>query len=154
MKFNYRLLKKDMKVAVPVLLATTIIIIVTEAVMGKICPARMFLGIPCPGCGVTRAFALALKGQFREATIMHPLWIFLTILMVAFIVGRYMIEDKDKSDRLINILKKCFVILMILSVIYYIYRMIAWFPNRAPMLYEGDNLINNLSGKIKKIMLF
>lgn len=146
MKFNYKLLRKDIKVAVPVLLAATIIVIVTEAVMGKICPARMFLGIPCPGCGVTRAFALVLKGRLWEATVMHPLWIFLIVLAIAFFIVRYMIEDREKSDRLVRILKKCFVILMVLSVIYYVYRMIAWFPNRAPMLYDEDNLIKNLLG--------
>ncbi len=39
-----------------------------------LCPMRWMLHIPCPGCGMTRAAALALTGQFAAATRMHPLW--------------------------------------------------------------------------------
>ena len=39
-----------------------------------ICPLPLTLGIPCPGCGITRAFGLATHGHFGEAYAFHPLW--------------------------------------------------------------------------------
>lgn len=37
------------------------------------CPSRRFLGLPCPGCGLTRAFAHLAKGEWSAAIADHPL---------------------------------------------------------------------------------
>jgi hypothetical protein len=37
------------------------------------CFWRRFLGIPCPGCGLTRAFAHLAKGEWSAALAAHPL---------------------------------------------------------------------------------
>jgi len=37
------------------------------------CLARRLLGIPCPGCGMTRALAHLAKGEWRAALALHPL---------------------------------------------------------------------------------
>lgn len=36
------------------------------------CTARLFLGIPCPGCGLTRAFISISHGQFANAWNFNP----------------------------------------------------------------------------------
>ena len=38
-----------------------------------ICLSRRVLDLPCPGCGLTRAFAHLAKGEWREALVLHPL---------------------------------------------------------------------------------
>ncbi len=38
------------------------------------CPFRFITGIPCPGCGMTRAFRELVKGNIRRAFYYHPLW--------------------------------------------------------------------------------
>ncbi len=38
------------------------------------CPVQLFLGIPCPGCGVSRAYLACLRLDFREAFRLHPLF--------------------------------------------------------------------------------
>ena len=37
------------------------------------CLSRRFLGLPCPGCGLTRAFAHLAKGEWPAALAAHPL---------------------------------------------------------------------------------
>jgi hypothetical protein len=37
------------------------------------CFSRRFLGLPCPGCGLTRAFAHLAKGEWSAALAAHPL---------------------------------------------------------------------------------
>jgi hypothetical protein len=37
------------------------------------CPTALFFGIPCPGCGLTRATLALLRGDFGVALHFHPL---------------------------------------------------------------------------------
>lgn len=37
------------------------------------CAFAAFLGIPCPGCGTTRALALLVRGDVPASVRMHPL---------------------------------------------------------------------------------
>jgi len=37
------------------------------------CPFRAATGLPCPGCGATRAFHYAVRGRFSEALSFSPL---------------------------------------------------------------------------------
>jgi len=39
-----------------------------------LCPVALILGLPCPGCGLTRALGHASHGKFREAFDYHALW--------------------------------------------------------------------------------
>ena len=47
---------------------------------GYQCPLRFFLGIPCPFCGMTRAFLCVLEGDLAKSLlgiiIIFPLWKF------------------------------------------------------------------------------
>ena len=43
------------------------------AVGFPLCPMAGVLGIPCPGCGLTRATLALLRGDFRSALSLHPL---------------------------------------------------------------------------------
>ena len=38
-----------------------------------VCPTALFLGIPCPGCGLTRATLALLHGDIAGALRFHPL---------------------------------------------------------------------------------
>jgi len=44
-----------------------------EGAAFAICPLRRFTGLPCPGCGMTRAFAHLAKGEWTAALRVHPL---------------------------------------------------------------------------------
>jgi hypothetical protein len=47
-----------------------------------ICPFALILGLPCPGCGITRALGHATHGQFREAFENHAIWPILLAYLV------------------------------------------------------------------------
>ncbi len=50
------------------------------------CPWYQIFGIPCPCCGVTRAWIAFFKGEFSEAFSSHPLFMPITggVLMFVF----------------------------------------------------------------------
>lgn len=58
------------------------------------CPVRFFLGISCPGCGITRAWLAALTLDFHQAFSLHPLF-----WMVPFLILAVLFEDKLASSR-------------------------------------------------------
>lgn len=43
-------------------------------IIGIGCPIRWFTGIPCAGCGMTRAYAALLAGDIAKAFAYHPLF--------------------------------------------------------------------------------
>ncbi len=50
------------------------------------CPFRAVMGLPCPGCGLSRALLRLFNGQWTDALRLHPFaplflagWLFLTI---------------------------------------------------------------------------
>lgn len=47
------------------------------------CPTALFLGVPCPGCGLTRATLLLFSGDVASALRMHPL---VPLLLPAFVI--------------------------------------------------------------------
>ena len=49
-----------------------------------ICLTKSVLGVPCPGCGMTRSFIAIAHGQWRRAWDFNPV----SFLMFAFIAGQ------------------------------------------------------------------
>ena len=50
------------------------------------CPVLHSTGVPCPGCGLTRAIALLFQGQWRASLTMHafaPVFLFALVLVFA-----------------------------------------------------------------------
>lgn len=73
-----------------------------------VCPTKLLWSIPCPSCGVTRAFLLAVHGRFVEAVQMNINVIFLVPIYVAFpivgIVG--MIMRKNLQQMMLDTAEK------------------------------------------------
>ncbi len=71
------------------------VIAAVYAVIG--CPFRFFLGVPCPGCGMTRAFFALLRFDFTAAFSFHPL-IFIMPFIGAYIIARFIKKDAIFSE--------------------------------------------------------
>ncbi len=52
-----------------------------------LCPFRLLTGLPCPGCGLTRAWVYLAHGWWRESFAAHPFGIVAVGLLVALVVA-------------------------------------------------------------------
>lgn len=51
------------------------------------CAFQETLGLPCPGCGLSRASVALLHGQWREALLIHPFVVLVPAFLVAAAAG-------------------------------------------------------------------
>lgn len=100
----------------------------------SLCPMVVLTGFPCPACGMTRAVLAIFKGEFALAWRLQPFAYGVLLLVLAFAVRRYILKKDMKS------LIKYIVAGVAALIIFYIYRMIRYFPGEAPMTYYYGSL--------------
>ncbi|MFV0363992.1 MAG: DUF2752 domain-containing protein [Suipraeoptans sp.] len=104
--------------------------------MSSSCPFALVTGYPCPGCGMTRAFKLLFHFKFVAAFKMHLFVYPIIIFFIAMIIYRYFLNRKQPMW-IYNVL----IFGLIMMIMFYIYRMIAYFPNTPPMTFCKDNVL-------------
>lgn len=99
------------------------------------CLIRGSIGIPCPTCGLTRAYKALFRGDIEGAFWFHPL--FWMIPLVATYLG-YSWYFQRKMNR--------YILLMILLVFIgvYVWRMICDFPRVEPMIFHKESYLFRL----------
>lgn len=50
--------------------------------MTTLCAVRFFLGIECPGCGLTRSMLSLIRGDFSESIQFHPMGILIALVAI------------------------------------------------------------------------
>lgn len=95
-------------------LTAILLVYVVFYLIGVGCPIRFLTGVPCPGCGMTRAGLALLHGRVREALHFHP-----AIFLVPFLPVWVLFHNRW-SRRLQKILALSIVTILIL---FYIYRL-------------------------------
>lgn len=94
------------------------------------CVFRLMTGIPCPGCGMTRAWLAALRLDFAAAIAYHPLfWVVPLAFVLAFVRDE---ATSGKAKRGIDI---AIAVLCVLVVVVWIVRLIN--PVDAGLLFGG-----------------
>ena len=111
-----------------------ILIIIYLAITRGACVIKSITGIPCPGCGLTRAYLALLHGDIKGAWNFHPLFWFIGPLIIFIFVFREKLQKNKKAQMIIC----SFSLVLIIGV--YIYRMIKLFPDTAPMDYYKGSL--------------
>lgn len=109
--------------------------VVVNLVFHAFCPLVIFCGLPCPGCGVTRATVCFLAGRWQQAWQLNPVIFPIMITAVYFAWNRYFRGRKAKG------LKGCLALIAVLLVSVYLVRMSMYFPDREPYVYKEDNMI-------------
>jgi len=70
---------------IAVLASVAGLFVLADLVHFPLCPLASSFGVPCPGCGLTRATLALLHGDVRAALHFHPLVFLLAPLFVGFV---------------------------------------------------------------------
>lgn len=122
------------------LLVAAVIMLGISLLGHGLCPSKELLGLPCPGCGLTRSILLILQGRFAESWHLQPFGYAWLLLAVVFFLDHYLLESRQKAW--VTLL----VVICIGMVALYGYRMITMFPGEEPMTYYEGNLFRRIWG--------
>jgi len=110
--------------------------------LDTLCVFKAVIGIPCPGCGMSRAWSSFFVGNFGKAFFFHPLfWLVPIVFVFSMINGGRVLRSKIAN-------KVLWVIIAVLFLGLYVWRMLVLFPMSAPM----DFNFNALLYKVIKIL--
>lgn len=105
------------------------------------CPIKYLIGLPCPGCGMTRSFICLFHFDFKGALHYNALFILLMLIAIVIILRKYSIFKKMYYSKVFWLSVGSIILL------YYAYRMIYVYPNE-PIDYYFFNLLNKIRGRI------
>ncbi|MDO4633781.1 MAG: DUF2752 domain-containing protein [Eubacteriales bacterium] len=123
--------------------------LLTNAVFGSVCPIAALFGIPCPGCGMTRAGLLLLTGHPVSALKMHPLIYLWIPYVLFFFYDRYakIVQTCEKNKgsfvKRSRLLKIGLYFLLVCMMLLYLLRFLLHCPVRVlsrglfPVLYQS-----------------
>ena len=84
-----QMFKSDIKNLGIIVIAFYIVSELLKYTFGTVCTLKLFCGLPCPFCGITRATILLMNFEFKEALQMQPLVIFVIIGVALYTFLRY-----------------------------------------------------------------
>lgn len=123
---------KDLKWAVIIIIAYFVCL---KLLLHSMCPMVWITGYPCPACGLTRAGICLLHLDFMGAWKMHPFIYAVIGYLILFLWNRYILQWNKETYL------KCLLILLFVGMImFYIWRMMCYFPGEPPMSYYYQNL--------------
>ena len=100
----------------------------------SICLIYNTTGIPCPSCGMTRAFLYLAKLNFAEAFHYHPLFLLVPVLFYSYLKGN----------------RKLLIAICLIFVIVWIIRMVLYFPGVEPMNYNSSSIFGIIINYFKE----
>ena len=92
------------------------------------------VGLPCPACGLTRAFISLAQLEFMEAFAYNPLFF---IVPFVPLLGHERITEKWRN--------KIALVLLSVLIIVWVVRMVVLFPHTVPMTFNEDSLAGRLA---------
>jgi len=141
----YNRIKKDVvgnRVGISAFVGIFVLFLV---LFGDVCPSQILFGFPCPGCGLTRAGVLVLKFQFARAWQMHP-FIYVWLCFAIYICYKRYIRGR-KVKGIIPMV----IVITLAMVVFYVYRMIYFYPEVEPMIQQNDSLYHSVMDFLRKI---
>ena len=80
------------------------------------CPFKALTGVPCPGCGMTRAMLSITKGDFRGAFGYNPFSFFLLFMLVISVVPG---KQAEKLSSIVPVIMNYVFIVVLVAVLFY-----------------------------------
>lgn len=123
------ILRKELKTAYAKFLLLGLLLLAVDSLsQWNICIFYNYTGIPCPTCGLTRAFASLVKFDFGQAWQYHPLLAIVILFPYIYV---------QKSNKLL-------VVTLALFIIVWLIRLYLFFPNLPPMVVNESALLYKL----------
>ena len=97
-----------------------------------ICVSKLVFGVPCPGCGMTRAYVSLLKLNIHDAFFYHPLFFLISIILI--VITRHKKINFSQQRIFLYSIVAMFIIVWVI-------RMFMYFPNVEPMKYNKKSLL-------------
>ncbi len=138
---------KDLKQFWPAAVIFVVYYLIVHWRYDAFCPLLVFAGIPCAGCGLTRAGLYLLQGQIARAAYINPA---IFPIIVALIYGGYFRYIRGTKIKGLNLV---FGILVGFMLIMYGYRMYLYFPNRVPYVYHKSNVLADFIPHYKELVM-
>lgn len=123
--------------------ALPVYVVLSNLLFHAVCPLIVFCGMPCPGCGISRATAYFLTGKWSQAWQMNPMIFPIMLAVLYFGWNRYLLGRKAKG------IKTVIAALLALLVVVYTVRMYLYFPNRVPYVYTTDNMLSRFMSLVR-----
>ena len=127
--------KKNTVVTLFLLASFVIYCVALYTLTGGLCAFRGLLGIPCPGCGGSRAIVYLAKGNLQKCLELNPSAPLVFLCLLNEIRVNYF---KRGNKKLAGIWLS---VSIIISLILYIVRMKLYFPYREPYVIYPDSLL-------------
>lgn len=109
--------------------------ILSNQFFGYFCPSQVIFGLPCPACGMSRAFMALLAFDIRKSFYYHPMVFFVVPLLAVYFY--YKIKKPEK-------VKKLFypaLIIILLSFVLFAVRLLNA-PGQEPLEFNRHNILN------------
>ena len=92
-----KLIGKDILALLPAIAALAGYWTGTHLLFDRLCPMQILLGLPCPGCGMTRALGLVLTGHLAAAWKMQPPVYGWMVAGVVLVLQRYLVNREESE---------------------------------------------------------
>ena len=92
-----KILYQDIKSAKWAVILLTAYFAFLKIFLHSLCPVVLMTGLPCPGCGLTRAGFRVLRLDFYGAFKIHPFIFGVIALAVIFAAERYVLQRKKMT---------------------------------------------------------
>ncbi|HEX3030153.1 MAG TPA: DUF2752 domain-containing protein [Clostridia bacterium] len=136
---------KELMTKYKALLGIVFMVAIVSLMDGNTCLFKLFSGMPCPGCGMTRAYMRLAHLNISAALFYHPLFVIPPILAVVILFkNKGYISKVYKSNIFWGAL-----LIVILGV--WAARMFLLFPDTPPMDYYKGSLIGKIFAFAKGI---
>ena len=111
------ILKNDIKNYWIGILLAIIYLIIASLLFHNVCPSKLILGLPCPGCGLTRACLHIITLDIKEAIRINASSFLWFLLILEAIIQRYLFRRRFNKINLTALFFVAFI-----TIIYFLYR--------------------------------
>lgn len=109
-------------------------LVIVSQTQRSICVIYNTTGLPCPSCGMTRAFLYLAKLDFAEAFHYHPLFPMVPLLFFSYLKGN----------------QKLLITICLIFIVVWLIRMVLYFPDIEPLNYNNSSIFGIIINYFKE----